>query len=85
MISQLKTEERFDYIFGYMHSGKAVIPFVAAINRYWTSMLYESITSHALSDDLLKSFAYYTLEHDAVDTLERVNITSNLGITIQEV
>lgn len=74
MISQLKTEERFDYISGYMHSGKAVIPFVAAINRYWTSMLYESIASHALSDDLLKSFAYYTLEHDAVDTLERVNI-----------
>ena len=74
MISQLKTEERFDYISGYMHSGKAVIPFVAAITRYWTSMLYESIASHALSDDLLKSFAYYTLEHDAVDTLERVNI-----------
>ena len=74
MINQLKIDERFDYISGYMHSGKAAIPFVAAINRYWSSMLYQSIASHALSDDLLKVFTYYTLEHDAFDTLEKVNI-----------
>jgi len=74
MIGQLETDKRFDYISGYMRSGKAVIPFVIATNRYWPSMLHEAFGSHTLSDDLLKLFSYYTLEYDAADTLEAVNI-----------
>ena len=74
MIGQLEIDKRMDYVSGYMRSGKELIPFAVAINRYWPSMLHETIASHTLSNDLLKSFIYLTLEHVDADTLNKVDI-----------
>ena len=82
MIGQLEVDKRLDYVSGYMRSGKEVIPFAIAINRYWPSMLHETIASQSLSDDLLKSFIYLTLEHSDVDTLNTVDMEGCLKVCI---
>lgn len=74
MILQLEIERRFDYIAGYMRSGKNSNPMVAAIDTYWPEMFQETLVKHALPDDLIKVFSYMTLIGVDEDKIDEVNI-----------
>lgn len=74
MINQIKTENRFDYLAGYILSGKPIAPMVQAINEHWPDMFYVALSSNALSKDVLKIYSYHTIVDFGEDTLKAVNI-----------
>ena len=74
MINQIKSEKRFDYLTGYILSGKPIAPMVQAINEHWPDMFYVALSSNALSNDVLKIYSYHTVVDSGEDTLKAVNI-----------
>ena len=74
MINQIKTENRFDYLAGYILSGKPIAPMVQAINEHWPEMFYVALSSNALSNEVLKIYSYHTVVDSGEDTLKAVNI-----------
>lgn len=73
MINQMKADKRFDYLAGYILSGKAIEPMVKAINEHWPDMFYVALTTNDLPDDVLKIYSYHTIEHSDEVTLKKVN------------
>lgn len=78
MINQIKTENRFDYLAGYVLSGKPIAPMVQAINEHWPDMFYVALTSNSLPKDVLKIYSYHTVVDSGEDTLKAVNINGCL-------
>ena len=74
MVNQIKTENRFDYLAGYILSGKPIAPMVQAINEHWPEMFYVALSSNALSNEVLKIYSYHTVVDSGEDTLKAVNI-----------
>lgn len=84
MILQLANGKRFDYITGYMRSGKKTVPMVISISKYWPSMFSEALESQTIPDDILKLISYQMLNNLDFDTLEKNNIDGCLQNYISE-
>ena len=52
IINQIQEERRYDFVAGYMVSGKKLAPMVVAINEIWNNFFHDALETNSLPNDV---------------------------------
>lgn len=78
-VKQLKRDERFDYIAGYLESNYDSKQLVVVINHYWPEAFGRMLDSGKVDESLLKEYSYLTVQYSSETDLENCNVNGCLS------